>query len=92
MLEDCRKGKVNRIITKSVSRFARNTMDTISTIRELKAMGVTVLFDSSVIIGLNQKPLQTGGDLVLFFFIAEQFHTNGGVTVRAAVSGEHPIT
>ena len=53
---------------------------------------LTTHIDSSVIIGLNQKPLQTGGDLVLFSFISEQFHTNGGVIVRAAASGEHPLT
>lgn len=53
---------------------------------------VATHIDSSVIIGLNQKPLQTGGDLVLFSFISEQFHTNGGVIVRAAASGEHPLT
>lgn len=45
MLEDCRKGRIDRIITKSTSRFARNTMDTISIIRELKAIGVTVFFE-----------------------------------------------
>lgn len=37
MLADCRKGKIDRIITKSTSRFARNTMDTIRVIRELKS-------------------------------------------------------
>ena len=92
MIRHCKKKKIDLIITKSISRFARNTLDSIGYVRKLKAMGIGVIFDSSVIIGLNQKPLQTGGDLVLFFFIAEQFHTNGGVTVRAAVSGEHPIT
>lgn len=45
MIEDCRKGRVDRIITKSTSRFARNTMDTIRIIRELKDIGVTVFFE-----------------------------------------------
>lgn len=45
MIADCRRGKIDRIITKSTSRFARNTLDTIRTIRELKEIGVTVFFE-----------------------------------------------
>ncbi len=45
MLKDCRKGKIDRIITKSVSRFARNTMECLKIIRQLKAEGITVLFE-----------------------------------------------
>lgn len=45
MLQDCRKGRVDRIYTKSVSRFARNTKDCLRTIRELKALGVAVVFE-----------------------------------------------
>lgn len=45
MMRDCRKGKIDRIIVKSVSRFARNTVECLKTIRELKAKGITVLFE-----------------------------------------------
>ncbi len=45
MLEDCRNGKIDRIITKSLSRFARNTKECLVILRELKQLGVTVLFD-----------------------------------------------
>ena len=45
MIADCKKGKINRIITKSTSRFARNTLDAIRIIRELKEIGVTVYFE-----------------------------------------------
>lgn len=45
MMTDCRKGKVDRIITKSVSRFARNTLDALKAIRDLKELGVTVYFE-----------------------------------------------
>jgi site-specific DNA recombinase len=45
MISDCKKGKIDRIITKSTSRFARNTLDTIRVIRELKDIGVTVYFE-----------------------------------------------
>ena len=44
MMADCRKGKIDRILVKSVSRFARNTKDCLSALRELSGMGVTVRF------------------------------------------------
>lgn len=44
MIEDCRKGLINRIITKSISRFARNITETLSVARELKSIGVSVYF------------------------------------------------
>lgn len=45
LLEDCRQGKIDRIITKSISRFARNTLDSISTVRELRSLGISVYFE-----------------------------------------------
>lgn len=44
MIEDCRNGLINRIITKSISRFARNITETLSVVRELKSIGVSVYF------------------------------------------------
>ena len=45
MLQDCRAGKIQRILVKSVSRFARNTLELIETTRELKDLGVVVVFE-----------------------------------------------
>ena len=45
MMNDCRKGKIDRIYTKSISRFARNTRDCLKNIRELKSLGITVMFE-----------------------------------------------
>lgn len=45
LLEDCRAGKIHMIITKSVSRFARNTVTLLKTVRELKQLGVDVYFE-----------------------------------------------
>ncbi len=45
MMADCRRGKIDRIITKSTSRFARNVMDSLASVRELNAIGVSVLFE-----------------------------------------------
>lgn len=44
MLTACRDGKIDMIITKSISRFARNTLDCIETVRKLKTIGVEVFF------------------------------------------------
>ncbi len=45
MLADCEKGKIDRILTKSISRFARNTVDLLRTVRNLKAKGIAVYFE-----------------------------------------------
>lgn len=50
MIRLCRQGKIDQIITKSVSRFARNTVDCLNFIRELKALGIPVIFEKE---GLN---------------------------------------
>ena len=55
MMRDCRKGKVDRILVKSVSRFARNTRDCLSALRELSAMGVSVRFEKENIDTLDSK-------------------------------------
>lgn len=49
MLDDCRAGKVDYILTKSVSRFARNTVDTLTTVRELGELGIPVYFEKEKI-------------------------------------------
>jgi len=45
MLADCRRGKLDRILVKSIARFARNTADCLTAIRLLKSLGVSVLFE-----------------------------------------------
>ena len=45
MIKDCRKGKIDRILVKSISRFARNTKDCLAAVRELKELGVSVQFE-----------------------------------------------
>ena len=44
MMSDCRAGKIDRIVTKSLSRFARNTKECLTTLREMKKLGVTLHF------------------------------------------------
>ena len=45
LLNDCRAGLIDRIVTKSISRFARNTVTLLETVRELKALGIGVTFE-----------------------------------------------
>lgn len=45
MLNDCEKGKIDYIIVKSISRFSRNTVESIETVRRLCGMGVYILFE-----------------------------------------------
>lgn len=45
LLNDCRKGKIDKILVKSISRFARNTSECLEAIRELKSLGISVFFE-----------------------------------------------
>ena len=49
MIEDAMAGKIDLIITKSISRFARNTVDSLNVIRQLKARNVEVFFEKEYI-------------------------------------------
>ena len=60
MIDDALDGKIDLIITKSVSRFARNTVDSLSTIRKLKETGVEVYFEKENIWTFDSK-----GELLL---------------------------
>lgn len=54
MIRDCEKGKIDMILTKSVSRFARNIVDSISYVRKLKAMGIGIYFEEQNIDSLKE--------------------------------------
>ena len=60
MIADALNGKIDLIVTKSVSRFARNTVDSLTTIRKLKEKGVEVFFQKENIYTLDSK-----GELLL---------------------------
>ena len=60
MLTDCKNGKIDMIITKSISRFARNTVTLLSTVRELKELGVDVWFEKE-----NIHSISGDGELML---------------------------
>ena len=45
MIRQCKAGRIDLIITKSLSRFARNTVDSLNTIRTLKSLGIGIIFE-----------------------------------------------
>ena len=55
MVQDALDGKIDLIVTKSVSRFARNTVDSLTTVRKLKDAGVEVYFEKENIWTLDSK-------------------------------------
>ncbi|MBU5439798.1 recombinase family protein [Tissierella sp. MSJ-40] len=55
MIKDCMNGKIDMIITKSVTRFARNTVDSIKAIRKLKELGIGIYFEKENISTLSEK-------------------------------------
>lgn len=69
LIQDCEHGKVDRVITKSVSRFARNTHDLLQTVRLLKSLGVTVLFEEQ---GIDTAKLNSEMFLTFPGMIAQQ--------------------
>ena len=60
MLAECRKGNIDLIITKSITRFARNTVTLLQAVRELKDMGIEIYFEEQ-----NIFTLSTEGEVML---------------------------
>lgn len=60
LLADCRDRKIDLVLTKSISRFARNTVDLLETVRELKSIGVDVFFEEQ-----NLHTMSGDGELML---------------------------
>jgi site-specific DNA recombinase len=55
MIEECKAGKIDMIITKSISRFSRNTLDCLNYVRMLKEIGIGVIFEKENINSLDSK-------------------------------------
>ena len=62
MIQDCMDGKIDMIITKSISRFARNTLDCLDYVRRLKEKGIAVFFEKE-----NINTLDSKGEVLLSF-------------------------
>ena len=79
LIEDCRQGKVKRILTKSISRFARNTQECLEYVRELKMLGVSVYFEKE---GLDTADI--AGELLISVFgsLAQEESSSIGSNMR----------
>ena len=62
LIADCEKGKIDMVLVKSISRFARDTVDTLKTVRRLKQLGIAVYFEREKI-----NSLSSDGELLLTF-------------------------
>jgi len=60
LLEECRAGKIDMVVTKAISRFARNTVTLLETVRELQCLGIDVYFEEQ-----NIYTLSADGELML---------------------------
>ena len=54
LLQDCEAGKIDMLLTKSISRFARNTVDLLTTIRSLKSKNIAVYFEKDQYAGKHR--------------------------------------
>ena len=66
MLRDCDRGRIDLIITKSVSRFGRNTLDGLDTVRKLKRKGIGVFFEKE-----NVNTLYMDNEMILTFMMSQ---------------------
>lgn len=60
MIDDCMAGKIDMVLTKSISRFARNTIDCLKYVRKLKEKNIAIIFEKE-----NINTLEASGELLL---------------------------
>lgn len=60
LIDDCRAGKIDMVITKSISRLARNTVTLLQTVREFKVLGVDIFFEEQ-----NIHTMSADGELMM---------------------------
>ena len=82
LIADCKAGKVDMVITKSVSRFARNTVTLLETVRELKTIGVDVYFEEQ-----NIHSASTDGELMLTILASFAQYSNAATPMLVTLSG-----
>ena len=82
MIDACEKGQIDFVITKSISRWARNTLDSLNYIRKLKALGIAVLFEKE-----NINTLDAKGELLITIMssIAQQESQSISQNVRMGI-------
>ena len=82
MIRDCKKGKIDLILTKSVQRFARNTLDSIEYSRFLKSLGIGIIFEAQ---GLDTRQMSNEFMLTIFASMAQNESENISTNVKWGV-------
>ncbi len=85
MIEDCRAGRIDIILTKSISRFARNTVDTLSTVRDLQRIGVSVIFEKE---NINTATQDCEMLLTIFGSIAQEESRSISENIKWAIKAK----
>lgn len=82
MIADCEAGRIDVVITKSISRFARNTLDCLQYIRRLKALGIPILFEKESI-----NTMDSSGEMLITIMasIAQQESQSISQNVRMGI-------
>lgn len=82
MIRDCERGRLDMVLTKSISRFARNTLDCLNYIRKLKGLGIPIVFEKEGINTLDAK-----GELLITIMasIAQQESQSISQNVRLGI-------
>jgi DNA invertase Pin-like site-specific DNA recombinase len=75
MIDDCMAGKIDMVITKSISRFARNTVDSLMNIRKLKEKNIAVFFEKE---GINT--LEGSGELLITILSSQAQEENRNIS------------
>lgn len=82
MMADCRAGKIDRILVKSMSRFARNTRDSLHFMRELMRLGVTVRFEKE---NIDTGKLSSEQTATIYAAFAQMESTGHSSNMRLSV-------
>jgi len=69
MVEDCQEGRLDLVLTKSISRFARNTYECVKTVRELKQLGVDIYFEKEEI---DTRKMKSETELTMLSSMAQE--------------------
>jgi DNA invertase Pin-like site-specific DNA recombinase len=80
MIKACRAGKVDIVIAKSISRFARNTVDSLNYARELKSLGIPIIFDKEKLNTMDDTKSEMMFTLFACFAQAESESISQNVT------------
>ena len=82
MIEDCEKGLIDQVIVKSISRWSRNTLDSLTYARRLKELGIPIIFEQDNVDSMSPKCEFT---LTVLSSIAQQESLNISMNTRAGI-------